>query len=115
MATELSLWDRFKIAITPVSHAEALVNEMYSPEHRGMAGLPGFEPIQEYEPERAETPQLLVDTQRAVVEPFKRVGAALSATGTAITGTIKKYAIIAFVGVALLVILYAGTSTFLRR
>jgi len=113
--SELTLWDRFKIAITPKSHAEALVDEMYSTEHRGMAGLPGFPAVQEYEPESAAAPQIFVDTQRAVVAPFKQAAAAISDASGAVSGTLKKYAIIGFIGIALLVVLYAGTSAFIGR
>lgn len=112
---ELSLWDRFKIAITPKSHAETLVDEMYSPESRGMGGLPGFTPTQEFEPESASTPQIFVDTKRAVVAPFKQAASAISSAGGALSGTLKKYAIIVFIGAALLIVLYAGTAAFISR
>lgn len=112
---ELTLWDRFLEKITPQSHAETLVNEMYSPENRGMAGLPGFNPVQEYEPESASTPQILVDTKRAVVAPFKQAASALSSVGESIGGTFKKYAIFGFVGVAVLIAIYAAVGGLVRR
>lgn len=91
------LWDRFKLAITPESHAESVVNEIYSPENRGMVGLPGFSPEPFFDPESGGTPDIVVSTTRAITEPFKRVG-------TAISGTVNKFLIIGGVFLLLLVI-----------
>src|SRR3970040_1853383 len=100
------LWDRFKLAITPESHAESVVNEVYSPEHRGMAGLPGYTPlVTEYDPEQADTPAIIVETKRAIAAPLKAAAAAVS-------GTLTKYAIIGGIFLVLLVVIYGFAQGF---
>lgn len=94
------LWDRFKLAITPESHAESVVNEIYSPENRGMVGLPGFSPEPFFDPESGGTPDVIVSTTRAITEPFKKASAAIG-------GTIQKWLIFAAVFIVLLVVSYA--------
>jgi len=103
------LWNRFKLAITPESHAESLVNEMFAPEHRGMAGLPGYTPlVTEYDPEQANIPASIVDAKRAIIEPIKTAA-------SAVTGTLTKYAIIGGIFLVLLVVIYGFAQGFGRR
>lgn len=112
---ELSLWDRFKIAITPKSHAEAIVDSMYSPENRGMVGLPGFTDVPEYESESASTPAFIVETKQAAVRAVESVITPFKQAATTLASSIKKYLIIAFIGLALLVAIYAFAGGWARR
>lgn len=103
---ELSLWDRFKIAITPKSHAEELVDQIYGPEGRGLIPVP-----QTYEPELGAQPAVYVELKQDVAGIVDKTTKALSSGIMDVKSSFVKLGIIAFIGIAALV----AINAFLRR
>lgn len=89
-------WERIKEAVTPVSHAEALVNEIYSPENRGLAVVSGEA---RFEPESASTPQVFVGARQAV-------SSAITSTAAAIKSQFTKAATFGVIALVLLFIIW---------
>lgn len=106
MNGELSLWDRFKIAITPVSHAEQTVNDIYGPDGRGMIPVP-----KNYEPELASQPAVYVDVKQDIAEVYTSAKEGLAQATAGIQSSLVKFGIVAFIAIAALIAIYA----FIRR
>lgn len=91
--------------ITPKSHAEATVDQIYGPENRG---LPMPEELTQYFPEDSETPQAIVQAKQAVKKTVAQVT-------DAVTSTTKKYLIIGGIVLAVFVFVYAFAGGLARR
>lgn len=105
----LSYFDQFLGWITPESHAESVVNQIYSTPGNTIQKDPY------YSVEDFSSPNVYVKAKGAVTSAAQSVSSAVSGTFSAFTG-IAKYAGIAVVIVLLLVVAtYAGVSAFARR
>jgi hypothetical protein len=99
------LWDSFKRAIVPKSHAEAVVDEIYGEENQGMLGTPGYKSQPYYDPDLAKVPAKIVTT-------IEVIGGATERAGDAIFGNLRNLAIWLF---AALIVLAAVYGFFGRR
>lgn len=93
-------WEELKMIITPESHAESVVNEIYSPENRGMLGLPGFPEIPPYERTRARVPQPVVSG----ITTIEVIGGKI---GESASGGLKRLALYLFAAAAALIFINA--------
>lgn len=63
-------WEKFKMLITPESHAESIVNEIYSIENKGLLGTSGYPPEPKLYPAVARLPSTVaapyIGTAKAV-------------------------------------------------
>lgn len=98
-------YESAKDLITPKSHAEALVDEIYGGPSRG---LPMPEELTQYFPEDAEKPQVFVETTQAVKK-------AAAAAVDSLTSATKKYLIIGAVVLLVLVFVYGLAGGLARR
>ena len=92
-------WDSFKRFITPESHAESIVNEIYSVENKCMLGTSGFPPAPVYNPRLATVPAKAVNV-------IEIIGGATENLIDKSSAAIKKYLIIGFIGLAVLAAVY---------
>lgn len=104
--TNLSLWDRFKIAITPKSHAEELVDQIYGPEGRGLIPVP-----ETYDPVSAAQPAAYVELKQDVAGIVDKATLAVKNVAAGAQSSLIKLAIIAFVAIAALI----AINAFMRR
>jgi hypothetical protein len=103
---ELSWWDRIKIAITPKSHAEAMVDAIYGPDGRGLIPVP-----QTYDAELASEPADYVEFKQVVTGRIDKAVEAITGTVSGAQSFFIKIAVIAFIGVMALV----AINAFIRR
>lgn len=98
-------YESAKDLITPKSHAEALVDEIYGGPSRG---LPLPEELTQYFPEDAEKPQVFVETKQTI----KKVA---SAAVDNLTSATKKYLVIGGIILLVLVFVYGLAGGLARR
>jgi len=101
-------WDAFKRAIVPKSHAEAMVDEIYGPEARGVADTFNASP---YYTDWSMFPDIVVKPTGRVIEIVggvtEQVTNATEKYGTAIKDYAQTLAIWLFAAAVVLVLLYA--------
>lgn len=97
--------DRIKLAITdavvPESHAESVVNQIYSTDNRGMT-VSEFD--LDYIPENAGTPQALVTVKKTLTE-----------AANSLSGAFTKYVLIGIVTVIVIAFVYGFARGFGRK
>ena len=99
---ELSWWDKIKLAITPKSHAEELVDQIYGPEGRGLIPVP-----QTYDPASAQQPAVYVEAKQEIAGVVDKTTKALSAGVDSVKASLFKGGILLFVAAAALIAVYA--------
>lgn len=95
---ELTWWDRLKLSITPESHAESVVNAIYSTPANTLKTDPY------YDQQDLGSPNVFVAAKGAVSDVF-----------SAASGFGKNILIIAVVGIVLAIAVHAGVTAFVRR
>ena len=99
---DLTLWDRFLIAVTPKSHAEELVDQIYGPDGKGLIPVP-----QTWEPENYDVPAPLINAKQAVTGIVDRAVERVSSTVGGVQNSLIKIGVIGFIAAAALVAIYA--------
>jgi len=102
---ELSLLDKLKILITPKSHAEAMVDEIYG-DGRGLIPVP-----QTYDPELSEQPAEYVEMKQEITGRIDKAVTAVKGVVSGAQSSIMKIFIVGFIAVAALV----AVNAFIRR
>lgn len=108
-STGMSYFDSFLGFITPESHAESIVNQIYSTPGNTLKR----DPV--YNREDFSSPNVYVATKGAISSAAGAVSSAVSGTVTALSG-FAKWGLVGVVLILLAVVaVYAGVGAFVRR
>lgn len=101
------VWQSFKDLITPKSHAEAMVDEIYGAENKGLPYLNASP----YYPTFSMFPDVIVKPTGTTIEiiggAVEKTVSAVKASGTAIADYTKSLAIWLFAAAIVIVVVYA--------
>jgi len=108
------LWEKFKMAIVPESHAEAVVNEIYGVENLGMSGTSGYENVPIFHSSLSLVPAGIVSASEPLRSGISAVtdtvAKTASAFGSAFTGATTKIFFYVLAAIVVVAIAYGFAS-----